>query len=768
MTEAQQQQQLEDLEKQAAADTTNSAMIVLGAVSSIVVIVCMMYAWKKDKKDKKDKDTSFNPLTDSRKTVSSRLTGMFSSKAGSRKTALVDADEELDAYVLDTKNLPRNHMMKSNWTYYQDDKATDKMEEAGPLAYIMDVETSYKESVKIQKGFMVEFDSDSPVQAVSTLPLPPCLLLCVEITILDFHNGELSFGLSFAPQVKGSWPGGFKGTVGYRSQGVINNGSTKSWIRSKCGGYAAGDIITLLISRDFNERTLHRRARQLNPETYGQGDTPMGATPMSRSTSKEWNKDNLPPRGYGTLLFLKNGIPCQDLPLIMPELRLPQLGKEFMPTKHEFNRNFMVNGEHNVDTPWADLPALFISIACDSRAKVDINVGQETFNFLEDDLYKGAAAGVTLEGMHEEITSIMGNSPDDFAQGLAADLQLSALDEYRNEFSDLIEKAAEPLSPSEQRALEAKRRKMIAFAKIASLSGKHDAVQDIDLENPDPAKFKKLMNKLVKQKPKKVESDENRCRFYKNGEQCDCPSYAKSPEEGLDQEGEDYHEICVCGHHKMYHKPDLNEHLSTSERPMWYVDDEAPEFWEREEAVELLQEMAMESMVSQTRWRTITDPQGDKCWYNLKTGEIRYEPPKAVPWRYAAETFANAFPPVENMDEEESPGLKRRSTLKTGSPMLNTLQKARAKTKKMKTLDKQTSFQLPGAVEDADEDDSDDDGLPPTKTLRVSRERTGTARYLARPGNDITTERYVDRQERRGKAQKVTFATAIDFRNVPR
>ena len=69
-------------------------------------------------------------------------------------------------------------MMKSNWTYYQDDKATEKMEEAGPLAYIMDVETSYKESVKIQKGFMVEFDSDSPVQAVSTLPLPPCLLLC--------------------------------------------------------------------------------------------------------------------------------------------------------------------------------------------------------------------------------------------------------------------------------------------------------------------------------------------------------------------------------------------------------------------------------------------------------------------------------------------------------------------------------------------------------------------------------------------------------------
>merc|ERR1719387_65381 len=208
----------------------------------------------------------------------------------------------------------------------------------------------------------------------------------------------------------------------------------------------------------------------------------MGATPMSRSTSKEWNKDNLPPRGYGTLLFLKNGIPCQDMPLIMPELRLPQLGKEFMPTKHESNRNFMVNGEHNVDTPWADLPALFISIACDSRAKVDINVGQETFNFLEDDLYKGAAAGVTLEGMHEEITSIMGNSPGDFAQGLAAELQLAALEEYRTEFSDLIEKAAEPLSPSEQRALEAKRRKMIAFAKIASLSGKHDAVQEIDLE----------------------------------------------------------------------------------------------------------------------------------------------------------------------------------------------------------------------------------------------------------------------------------------------
>merc|ERR1719159_844073 len=142
----------------------------------------------------------------------------------------------------------------------------------------------YKDLCKVDKGTMVEFICDGqPIQSLSSLPLPPCLLLCVEMTILDFYNGELSFGLSFAPQVKGSWPGGFKGTVGYRSQGVINNGTTKSWIRSKCGGFSAGDIITIMINREFNERTLHRRTRILNPDASSRASDPMG-TPMSQKS----------------------------------------------------------------------------------------------------------------------------------------------------------------------------------------------------------------------------------------------------------------------------------------------------------------------------------------------------------------------------------------------------------------------------------------------------------------------------------------------------
>jgi hypothetical protein len=383
MTEAQQAQQLEEMEAEAAQEDTNRGFLVLGVCVALIVVLCLMYAWKNGGKKKKDEKTIVNPLQDSRKSrFSVRLSNMFTSSKGARTSELVNATEHLDAYVLDTKNLPKNHMMKSNWTYYQDERATDKMEDTGALAFTMDVEMLYKDHAKVDKGTLVEFHADGqPIQAMSSLPLPPCLLLCVEMTILDFYNGELSFGLSFAPQVKGAWPGGFKGTVGYRSQGVINNGTTKSWIRSKCGGFAAGDVITIMINREFNDRTLHKRARLMNPEAASSmGGTPMSQTPKSQrspahGSNKEWDIDNLPPRGFGALLFLKNGIPCQDMPIIMPELRMPKLAKEFMPTIREGNRNSMVSGEHDVDTPWADLPALFISIACDSKAKVDINLG---------------------------------------------------------------------------------------------------------------------------------------------------------------------------------------------------------------------------------------------------------------------------------------------------------------------------------------------------------------------------------------------------------
>jgi hypothetical protein len=409
----------------------------------------------------------------------------------------------------------------------------------------------------------------------------------------------------------------------------------------------------------------------------------------AHGSAKEWDVDNLPPRGFGGILFLKNGIPCQDLPILMPELRLPKLEKEVMPTTRESSRNSMVSGEHDVDTPWADLPALFLSIASDSRAKVEVNVGQMDFNFMENDLYRAAAAGVTMEGMHGEIQSIMGNAPEEFTAGFAAELELDDLEEYRTEFNELIAKAPEPLSPSEQRAIEAKRRKMKAFCKIAALSNMGDGVKEMDIENPDPTKLRELMGKIVGQKPVKVETDENRCRFYRKGESCDCPTFTKSAPDGEDAE------ICICGHHKMYHKSDLNENLSTQERPMWYATEDAKEFWERDEARDVLQECAMESMVSQTRWRTVTDPSGATCFYNLKTGDITYDPPKSVPWRYAAETYAKAFPPIN--DEEDDPEDKKKSTSQLAKS------KTKGMTRKQKTAQKQATTgrsALPGAVVD--------------------------------------------------------------------
>merc|ERR1712054_605421 len=104
-------------------------------------------------------------------------------------------------------------------------------------------------------------------------------------------------------------------------------------------------------------------------------------------------------------------------------------------------------------------------------------------------------------------------------------------------------------------------------------------------------------------------------------------------------------------------------------------------------------------MVSQTRWRTITDPNGAKCFYNLKTGDITYNAPKSVPWRYAAETFAQAFPPVEN--EEEDPKKKSDSPL--------TKHKTKGVTKRMKTA-KRAQTQRPGppgVVDDSSEEDDD-------------------------------------------------------------
>lgn len=153
----------------------------------------------------------------------------------------------------------------------------------------------------------------------------------------------------------------------------------------------------------------------------------------------------------------------------------------------------------------------------------------------------------------------------------------------------------------------------------------------------------------------------------------------------------------------------------------------------------------------------------------MKTGETRYNPPKAVPWRYAAETFAQAFPPLEN--DEQIP--RKGSIDKSGSPMLK--QKTKGKTRRMKTLKKQpTSDRLlaspkpPGAVSDpSEDDDDDDDGLPPTRTLRVSRDPKGSARYVARARNDITTQRYIDRKERREKSMpKANFSAAMDFREL--
>jgi len=312
------------------------------------------------------------------------------------------------------------------------------------------------------------------------------------------------------------------------------------------------------------------------------------------------------------------------------------------------------------------------------------------------------------------------------------------------------------MSPSEQRAIEAKRRKMKAFVKIASLSNMGNDVKDMDIENPDPAKLRGLMNNILHQKPVKVAMDENRCRFYRGGEKCDCPTFTASGTSDEDLE------ICICGHHKMYHKADLNENLSTQERPMWYASEDSYEFWERDEAREVLQEAAMESMVSQTRWRTITDPLGKKCFYNLKTGDITYDPPKSVPWRYAAETFAKSFPPLEN--EEEDPKKKKTD----GQSM--TKQKTRTRKQKTKQMSMQSSMGgsgLPGAVDDDDDDDDDeDDGLPPTKTLRVSRDPQGTARYAARLGNDAATQRYLGRTERKEKMKKVGFAAVLDFRSL--
>merc|ERR1719261_961403 len=141
---------------------------------------------------------------------------------------------------------------------------------------------------------------------------------------------------------------------------------------------------------------------------------------------------------------------------------------------------------------------------------------------------------------------------------------------------------------------------------------------------------------------------------------------------------------------------------------MWYVSDDAHEFWEREEARDVLQECALESMVSQTRWRTVTDPSGAKCFYNLKTGDITYDPPKNVPWRFAAETYAKAFPPVDDEDEDQEET--------TNSNVQLTKAKTKGITRKQKTMQKQATAGrsgLPGAVEDepGDEDDSDD-GLP--------------------------------------------------------
>lgn len=102
-------------------------------------------------------------------------------------------------------------------------------------------------------------------------------------------------------------------------------------------------------------------------------------------------------------------------------------------------------------------------------------------------------------------------------------------------------------------------------------------------------------------------------------------------------------------------------------------------------------------------------------------------------------------------------------------------QKTKGKTRRMKTLKKQpTSDRLlaspkpPGAVSDpSEDDDDDDDGLPPTRTLRVSRDPKGSARYVARARNDITTQRYIDRKERREKSMpKANFSAAMDFRDL--
>jgi len=209
----------------------------------------------------------------------------------------------------------------------------------------------------------------------------------------------------------------------------------------------------------------------------------------------------------------------------------------------------------------------------------------------------------------------------------------------------------------------------------------------------------------------------------------------------------------------MYHKPDLNEALSTQERPMWYVNSDAVEFWERDEAVEKLQDIALESMVTTTRWRTIEDPRGKTCFYNLKTGHIQYDPPRSVPWRYAANTLAKAFP-VQDSDEEHA-GVETTAA----GPKSPERRKTKRGTRKSHT--RKATLKMGDTIDpwaDDDEEDSDD-GFPPTRTIRVARGAHGTARFTARAGNDPARFVPRTRQERMERSKKAGWSSAIALGN---
>ncbi|KAF4663225.1 hypothetical protein FOL47_005850 [Perkinsus chesapeaki] len=427
-------------------------------------------------------------------------------------------------------------------------------------------------------------EAEDPKTVLSNFPLPLQDVCIVEFTIENLlDHQKVSIGISPKPIPLGEWAGHFPYSLGLFNDGSIFAGDWRSPIGTMLGGFASGDVITMIVKRKYGGAKLNGAA-----VLFRNGDLCGNACPVTMESLRVPLDGNEEPKIYGEdcerMVFGYRSLKGTDYEISSPvPMRPPR------PNRAE----------------WGYLPAPYIAISvaeaeATSPVKVVVNFGADPFAYARESISKVAG----LLGLEGELSGSMD------ALGYGNSLLVDEMERYvqLRTAKILRMRASADEPPSPPREVQLRSPAVVPEPSLpVACENLPSAVEGVSSDDTPSPRYIDLSD---------------RCRFVPlddggGGAPCDCAWFTLGAAHG----------ICGrCGHDRLWHKPGPGEKRILLSEPATSRPS-SPQRQSTPDETSPLDErwLALDGRMGDWRHAMVV---GDEVWYNVKTREVTSERPE--------------------------------------------------------------------------------------------------------------------------------------------